>query len=48
VRREKLLFAPGAALPPVVRTRHGIIAVMACYDLEFAEVTRTAPSLARN
>jgi 5-aminopentanamidase len=40
--REKLLFTPGDALPPVVRTQHGAIAVMVCYDLEFAELTRRA------
>ncbi|WP_197379612.1 nitrilase-related carbon-nitrogen hydrolase [Mycolicibacterium mengxianglii] len=38
--REKLIFAPGADLPPVVQTRHGAIAVMVCYDLEFGEITR--------
>lgn len=40
--REKLIFTPGAALPPVVKTRHGLIAVMVCYDLEFPELTRRA------
>ncbi|WP_059019641.1 nitrilase-related carbon-nitrogen hydrolase [Mycobacterium sp. M26] len=40
--REKLIFTPGAALPPVLTTRHGVIAVMVCYDLEFAELTRRA------
>ena len=40
--REKLIFAPGDRLPPVVPTRHGAIAVMICYDLEFPEVTRRA------
>lgn len=38
--REKLIFTPGGALPPVLQTRHGAIAVMVCYDLEFGEVTR--------
>jgi predicted amidohydrolase len=38
--REKLIFTPGDALPPVVMTKHGAIAVMVCYDLEFGEVTR--------
>ncbi|MCX2934061.1 hydrolase [Mycobacterium sp. CVI_P3] len=38
--REKLIFAPGAELPSVLPTRHGAIAVMVCYDLEFGEVTR--------
>ena len=40
--REKLIFTPGLELPPVVRTRHGAIAVMLCYDLEFGELTRRA------
>jgi 5-aminopentanamidase len=40
--REKLVFTPGGALPPVVDTKHGVIAVMVCYDLEFAELTRRA------
>lgn len=40
--REKLIFTPGAALPPVLATRHGAIAVMVCYDLEFPELTRRA------
>lgn len=38
--REKLVFTPGAVLPRVVDTRRGRIAMMICYDLEFAEVTR--------
>jgi len=38
--REKLIFAAGGALPPVVKTKHGAIAVMVCYDLEFGELTR--------
>lgn len=38
--REKLVFTRGAQLPSVLRTRHGAIAVMVCYDLEFGEVTR--------
>ena len=38
--REKLIFIPGDALPPVVKTKHGAIAVMVCYDLEFGELTR--------
>src|SRR5689334_2129345 len=38
--REKLIFTPGGALPEVVETKHGTIAVMICYDLEFAELTR--------
>lgn len=38
--REKLIFTPGMELPPVLDTRHGVIAVMICYDLEFGELTR--------
>lgn len=38
--REKLIFTPGSQRPPVLATRHGVIAVMVCYDLEFAELTR--------
>lgn len=38
--REKLIFTPGSQRPPVLRTRHGVIAVVVCYDLEFAELTR--------
>ena len=40
--REKLIFTPGGELPPVLTTRHGVIAVMVCYDLEFGELTRRA------
>lgn len=40
--REKLIFTPGSELPPVLSTRYGAIAVMLCYDLEFAELTRRA------
>lgn len=39
--REKLVFTPGADLPPVVDTAHGRIGVLVCYDLEFPEWTRT-------
>lgn len=41
--REKLIFTRGGELPPVLATRHGVIAVMVCYDLEFAELTRDPP-----
>ncbi len=40
--REKELFTPGDALPPVVETSHGRIGVMICFDLEFPEWTRIA------
>jgi predicted amidohydrolase len=36
----ELIFTPGDELPPVLPTRHGVIAVMLCYDLEFGELTR--------
>ncbi len=39
--REKLVFTPGSALPPVIDTRVGRIAAMICYDLEFPELTRS-------
>jgi predicted amidohydrolase len=38
--REKLIFSPGGVLPPVVRTKHGMVALMVCYDVEFGELTR--------
>lgn len=38
--REKLLFTAGDVAPSVTRTRHGAVAIMVCYDLEFAELTR--------
>jgi predicted amidohydrolase len=38
--REKLIFTPGHVLPTVVKTKHGDIAVMVCYDIEFGELTR--------
>jgi predicted amidohydrolase len=38
--REKLLFAPGDAPPPVVTTGLGRIAIAICYDLEFPELMR--------
>jgi predicted amidohydrolase len=40
--REKLVFTPGDAAPPVVDTVHGRIALMICYDLEFPEWIRLA------
>lgn len=39
---EKLIFTPGEEPPPVVDTAFGRIAVMICYDLEFAEWVRMA------
>ena len=40
--KEKLVFTPGDALPPVVDTELGRIALMICYDLEFPEWVRLA------
>jgi predicted amidohydrolase len=40
--KEKLVFTPGDAAPPVVDTEAGRVAVMVCYDLEFPEWTRQA------
>ncbi|WP_433869109.1 nitrilase-related carbon-nitrogen hydrolase [Saccharopolyspora sp. CA-218241] len=40
--RERELFAPGSAPPPVVATAVGRIAPMVCYDLEFPEWVRGA------
>ncbi|NWB54388.1 nitrilase-related carbon-nitrogen hydrolase [Pseudomonas sp. F8002] len=40
--REKLIFTPGSAPPPVVETVVGRIAVMICYDLELPEWVRLA------
>jgi predicted amidohydrolase len=39
--REKLVFTPGAQLPPVIDTRLGRLSVVICYDLEFPELMRT-------
>ncbi|MWA02871.1 hydrolase [Actinomadura sp. LD22] len=38
--REKTLFAPGRAEPPVLDTPYGRIGVLICYDLEFPEMPR--------
>jgi predicted amidohydrolase len=38
--REKTLFAPGRAEPPVLDTAHGRIGLLICYDLEFPEMPR--------
>jgi predicted amidohydrolase/dienelactone hydrolase len=40
--KEKLVFTPGDAPPPVVDTAIGRVAVMICYDLEFPEWVRLA------
>ena len=40
--REKLIFTPGSAGPPVLDLPYGRVAVMICYDLEFPEWTRLA------
>ncbi|MBC3304274.1 carbon-nitrogen hydrolase [Pseudomonas sp. SWRI18] len=44
--REKLIFTPGDAAPPVVETAVGRIAMMICYDLELPEWVRL-PALAQ-
>ncbi len=38
--REKLVFVPGSAAPPVVATSAGRIAPLICYDAEFPELMR--------
>jgi predicted amidohydrolase len=38
--REKLLFEPGDAPPPVLDTAVGRLSAVICYDLEFPELTR--------
>ncbi len=40
--KEKLVFTPGDAHPPLVDLDFGRVAVMICYDLEFPEWTRLA------
>jgi predicted amidohydrolase/dienelactone hydrolase len=40
--KEKLVFTPGDAPPPVVDLDFGRVAVMICYDLEFPEWVRLA------
>lgn len=40
--REPEVFTPGDHPPPVVDTRHGRIAVLVCYDLEFPDWVRRA------
>jgi predicted amidohydrolase len=38
--QEKLFFEPGREIPRVFDTRHGRLAAMICYDLEFPELVR--------
>lgn len=40
--REKEVFRPGDARPPIVETPHGRVGVMICFDMEFPEWTRIA------
>jgi predicted amidohydrolase len=40
--RERLIFTPGDALPPVLDTAFGRVGVLICYDLEFPEMPRLA------
>jgi predicted amidohydrolase len=39
--REKLVFEPGNAVPPVVDTPVGKVGVLICFDLEFPEFPRS-------
>jgi 5-aminopentanamidase len=39
--REKLWFAPGEEVPPVVETAIGRVGLLVCYDLEFPENIRS-------
>lgn len=39
--RERLVFTPGDAPAPVVRTRFGSIGIAICYDAVFPELTRS-------
>jgi 5-aminopentanamidase len=39
--REKLIFAPGDAQAPVVRTPAGLVGLLVCYDLAFPEMYRS-------
>ena len=39
--RERLIFTPGDAVPPVLDTAFGRIGVLVCYDLEFPEMPRS-------
>ena len=39
--KEKLIFTPGSAIPPVIETSIGRLGILICYDLEFPEMTRS-------
>ena len=39
--RERLIFTPGDAVPPVLDTAFGRLGVLVCYDLEFPEMPRS-------
>jgi predicted amidohydrolase len=39
--RERLIFTPGDAVPPVLETPFGRVGVLVCYDLEFPEMPRS-------
>jgi predicted amidohydrolase len=43
--RERLVFTPGDAAPPIVETQVGRLSTVVCYDLEFPEWVRI-PALA--
>lgn len=40
--KEKLVFTPGTAEPPVVETEAGLLSMMICHDAEFPEWVRLA------
>jgi predicted amidohydrolase len=39
--RERLIFTPGDAAPPVLETPFGRLGVLICYDIEFPEMPRS-------
>jgi predicted amidohydrolase len=39
--RERLIFTPGDAAPPLLETAFGRLGVVICYDLEFPEMPRS-------
>jgi len=43
--RERLVFTPGDAAPPIIETQAGRLSTVVCYDLEFPEWVRI-PALA--
>ena len=41
---ENAIFTKGGEEPPVIKTKHGILGAIICYDLEFPELTRNVAS----